>query len=781
MIFTPQSPNRVRLFTTGIGDRWKNLGALFNCLPGFLLALLLLSPISAIAQSTSAALSGTVADSTGAVIPNAKIVLRNTDTGAEQTTSTGGAGTYSITNILPGIYSINVTKSGFKATQRDRFTLLVNQTLSLNFTLPIGSEQQTVTITGDVSTVQSTTAELGTVITTRSVSDLPLNGRNFTQLLTLTPGVSPVSVGQNRSGGGFAGNAIGTFTFPSVNGQRNRSNMFLLDGVNDLGFLGNYNYSPIVDSIQEFKVQSHNDLAEFGQVTGGIINVATKGGSNNFHGSLWEFVRNEQLDARSYFAEKRNPLRQNQFGGTVGGPVRVPHVYNGKEKTFFFFGYEGFRQRLLSQSPVISPTAAELGGDFSSLLSAPNLVSKTPVQLYNPYSTRPDPVQSGKFIRDPFPGNIIPQGLLNRAAVLYASTLFPSPSGSAIAGGNVIDNTRTQVDENNYTGRIDQNFGEHDILFGRVSYLHEPSSASAGFPGALTSTDITSWNFALHESHVFSPTAILETHFGRNLGNDVIAKGFPNAPANFGASLVAAGMSSNFLSSFQALPGTLTPLISIAGYASTSGSNIQGTQIADTYQYGADFTKILGRHTFKIGGEYSTTAFNGPIAVTVEGTSAFQTANLEATTGATTGDSLASFLLGVPASASRRDVTETEHGGSIDGVYLQDQIKVNPKLSLNVGVRYDVTIWPGYGSLSNGQGYVGDMNLSNGTYIVTAIPPACSTTVGAPCIPGGSPPSKRGRESKWNKQHSQHRLRQHSGALWFCLRSSYNNLSAWWV
>ncbi|MGB8112532.1 MAG: hypothetical protein WCF22_02090, partial [Candidatus Sulfotelmatobacter sp.] len=211
---------------------------------------------------------------------------------------------------------------------------------------------------------------MGAVITTKPVNDLPLNGRNFTQLLTLTPGVSPISVAQNSEGGsGWGGLAVGSFTFPAVNGQRNRSNMFLLDGSNDLAFLGTYNYAPIIDDIGEFKVQSHNDLAEFGGVAGGIVNVVTKSGTNTFHGSAWEFLRNEQMDARDYFLPTRNPLRQNQFGTTAGGPVLLPHFYDGSNQTFFFFAYEGFRQSQAAQNIVRVPTAAQLTGDFSSLLS----------------------------------------------------------------------------------------------------------------------------------------------------------------------------------------------------------------------------------------------------------------------------------------------------------------------------------------------------------------------------------------------------------------------------
>jgi len=242
------------------------------------------------AQSASTAINGTITDQSAAQIPDARIVLRNVDTGIQRITSSGSAGTYSIADLIPGNYSLQVMKDGFATGEMTEILLQVNQTARLDFRLTVGSSQQTLTVTANLTAVESTTSELGTVITTKPVNDLPLNGRNFTQLLTLTPGVSPISVAQNSAGGsGWGGLAVGAFTFPAVNGQRNRSNMFLLDGVNDLAFLGTYNYAPIIDDIQEFKVQSHNDLAEFGAVAGGIINVVTKSGTNDFHGSAWEF------------------------------------------------------------------------------------------------------------------------------------------------------------------------------------------------------------------------------------------------------------------------------------------------------------------------------------------------------------------------------------------------------------------------------------------------------------------------------------------------------------
>jgi len=689
----------------------------------------------AFGQSAAAAVNGTVKDKSGAVISQAQITFKNADTGVQHTDETGPAGVYSMTDLPPGNYSARVVKSGFATREETGVVLDVNQTATLDFTMSVGSFEQIATVVADLSAVDSTTAELGTVITTTPVNDLPLNGRNFTELLSLTPGVSPISVAQNAAGGGgWGGLAIGAFTFPSVNGQRNRSNMFLLDGSNDLAFLGNYNYAPIVDDIQEFKIQSNNDLAEFGGVAGGIINVVTKAGTNAFHGSAWEFLRNQDLDARDFFSPTRSPLRQNQFGSSVGGPVFLPHVYDGKNKTFFFFAYEGFRQSQTTQNIIRVPTSAELKGDFSSLLAQG-------IQLYNPFSTRPDPVNPGEFLRDQFQGNIIPPQFLSPAAELYA-TLFP-PAGTPIAGGNLYDRTPANLDQDSYTGRVDESLGSHDSLFGRVSYLNESSNSSAGYPGALSQISIDGWNVSAHESHVFDPNSILDIHFGRNLGNDLVNVLF-SEPPDFPAALIDAGFSPKFTSNFTSFPGSVIPIIAISGYASTNGYNRQTEQLANAYEFGGDFTRILNLHTIKVGYYYSRENFSeSPLYAAGEGFSAFQTSNLEnpaGPSGAGSGDALASFLLGVPNSSYWRDALVSEHRGSIQGGYVQDQYKISPRLSLNMGLRYDVSKWPIYGSFSSGTGYVGDMDLSNGTYILSAIPPACSPTREAPCIPNGALP-----------------------------------------
>lgn len=691
------------------------------------------------AQSTAASVSGIVTDTSGSVVVAAEIKLHNDATNREQTTTTGPSGTYSIVNVPPGSYVIEVEKQGFKESRITQVQLAVSQSASFNFALQIGDVAQSVSVAAESSEVQSSSAELGAVIDAKSVRDLPLNGRNFTELLQLAPGVSRITVAQNGTGGAGSAKPTGSFTFPAVNGQRNRSNMFALDGANDLGsYSGTYNYEPIVDDIQEFKVQTHSDLAEFGEVTGGIINIVTRSGSNSLHGTLWEYVRNSAFDARNYFQTVLNPLRENQFGGVVSGPVTIPHVYAGRDRTFFLFAYEGFRQSQAAQNLRTTPTAAQLNGDFSNLLSKG-------IILYDPNSTRPDPAQPGKYLRDPFPANMIKKSEISQASLLYARTVFPAPNATGLAAGqNLIDNTPVRVNSDSFNGRIDQTFGQHDLIYARVSEYNQPSTTAVANPNSYLSAVIGGYNITVHEVHTFGPTSVLEAYFGRNIGQNATSLEFRSIPSDFGSQLVTAGFSAAFLTAASGPHTTLVPPIGITGYIGQGNNSYQGPNNSDVYEYGGSFTKVLSRHTLKAGGVLATNNFKQPIVVASEQFSNFQTSNLEQPTspsGASTGDALASFLLGYPTSSLKRNTLEREHGGWVGGAYLQDQFQVTPKLTLNAGIRWDATVWPTYGYLEDGQGYVGDMDLTNGTYIISALPKGCSSTVAAPCIPGGALPA----------------------------------------
>jgi hypothetical protein len=359
----------------------------------FTISLICLLAATARAQVSDATLTGAVRDPTGAVIAGATVTLRNVDTAVEKTTVSNGAGEYAFQSITPGRYTLTATANGFSPKQISEFILTVGQAGSIDFTLAVGSENQKVTVEAEAQQLETSSADLGVVIATKQVNDLPLNGRNFTQLLSLTPGVVPISTGQNgmsgRTGGFSAPVAVGSaFTFPAINGQTNRSNFFLTDGLDNFGsLLSTYAVPPIIDAIQEFKVVSHTDDAEFGGVLGGTVNVVTKSGTNEFHGSGWEYLRNNAFDARTYFlptTAKKAAYHQNQFGGSVGGPVDIPKLYNGRNRTFFFGAYQGFRYNQTTNANLKVPTAAQLAGDESG---AP--------PIYNPFTTRPDPANPG--------------------------------------------------------------------------------------------------------------------------------------------------------------------------------------------------------------------------------------------------------------------------------------------------------------------------------------------------------------------------------------------------
>jgi len=281
------------------------------------------------AQVSTASIYGTVRDSSGASIPGAALTLHNVATGVDVASGANGAGEYAMVNIQPGTYDLRVSKPGFQSSLQRSIVLAVNQTATYDLTLNVGSSEQTITVAAVAPTIESSTAELGAVIATASVNDLPLNGRNFTQLLALTPGASPINTAQTF---GFRG--VGAFDFPSFHGARNRANLFLVDGINDqVSITSNYAVPPIVDDIQEFKVDAHNDQVQFGGVSGGVINVVTKSGANAFHGTAWEYIRNSVFDARNPFFVTVPPLRQNQFGANGGGPVLLPR-YNGRTARF---------------------------------------------------------------------------------------------------------------------------------------------------------------------------------------------------------------------------------------------------------------------------------------------------------------------------------------------------------------------------------------------------------------------------------------------------------------
>ncbi|MGA8153604.1 MAG: TonB-dependent receptor [Terriglobales bacterium] len=696
------------------------------------------------AGTAAAALNGTVRDASGAVVPGATVTLTNTGTGFKQVTQSNSTGNYSLVNVSPGDYVASVSKQGFATEKSPDFSLSVNQTATLNFDLKVGTAESTIQVSAGGVEIETSTAELGTVIGTSAVNSLPLNGRNFTELLLLGPGVSPANQSGNSGGGGI-GNYLGTVVFPAVNGQNNRSNMFLLDGINNYGSIRDtYAVQPTLDDIQEFKLQSHNDEAQFGQVLGGIVNVVTKSGGNQFHGDVWEFLRNDAMDAANYFNPDKTPLKQNQFGGAVGGPVILPH-YNGRNKTFFYFSYEGFRNHTASNNLFLTPTPAQLAGDFSNLDGS--------TQLFNPYSSVPDATQATGFARQPFmcdgagaplaanasgiqaagtPCNKIPSSLLSPTMVYYAKTLFPAPISTGISGFNGRDTTPQIIRQDQISIRGDQQIGANDRIFARYTAAWQPDTVSGGYPGLTDDTQSNNYNIAVNWTHTFGPSSVLQLTFGHVSAQYNVVPSFANAPSDF---LQQSGFAKAFYSHLTF--GDLIPSV-FNGGGYVGGANYVGKlHYSNIWEYRGDFSKTYGRHTFRTGASLATDGWEQPFYGSEDDFDAPQTADGNGNGG----DALASMLVGVPIYAEVDNVYSLLHGGKIIGAYLQDQWRVNDKLTINWGLRYDITVNPRQGKASNGSNITGNFDFSNGTYILQNPAPACSASQGAPCIPGGTLPA----------------------------------------
>jgi hypothetical protein len=709
----------------------------------------LVVPRRAWAQAT-ATVNGTVRDSSGAVIPDATIGLRSQATNLERTVTTNAVGAYVIPQVQPGDYELKVSKTGFQTQVRTNISLLVNQTATFDVTLKAGSAQETIEVQATAATLETSTAELGEVIVKKQVNELPLNGRNFTQLLNLTPGVSTVNVSQNSAtSGGIWSNPVGTFSYPAVNGQTNRSNLFILDGVNDQGSFGStYGIPPIVDDIEEFKVQSHNDDPSFGGVMGGVINVVTKSGTTHYHGAAWEFLRNTALDARNPFLSEVTPFQQNQFGASFGGPVWIPK-HTGEKKTFFYLSYEGFRKHEAASNFYKTPTTEQLAGDLSGIAG----------QIYNPYSIVPDPnAQPTGFRNQPFmcdaagnpltpvnniqpagiPCNKIPSSMINQNMVTYAKTIFPAPNLTGNPNFNGLDQSRLITRQDEWNVRLDHHFADHDHVWARYTGFYQPVTGSGGFVGFVHDQTTRGYNVGVKYIHTFSSSTLMEAHFGRTDESINQGSNYTTAPPSFGSQIFAPNFAGNFIGGVSMIPEVvISQYIGNTNPSAHGAAQVDDTRVSNIWEFGGDFTKVIGHHTFRAGGNFAS---NNSNALYLNSNVQFAAGNTANATNNGGGDALASFLLGVPVEAARRNVVETEHGGWVDGFYAMDQWKATHKLSVNFGLRYDITLIPVYGDNSHNNNFVGDMNFRDGTYILARNAPSCATSP-APCIPGGTLPN----------------------------------------
>src|SRR6266705_874090 len=501
-----------------------------------LFVLLSVAAAAGRAQTASGEVNGTVTDKSGGLVAGATVKLTNQATKIEDWITTNSAGYFVFINVKPGSYVLGAEAKGFKTTQISAFDVGVNQTVTQTIRLEVGAVSEHVVVSAEAVMLEGSSSELGTVISERAVSDLPLNGRNFTQLLTLTPGVTPVSTAQNKSIGCCEGN-VGIpgsgFSDASFHGQQNRSKLYFFDGIINTNIRGpTYIVIPNIDLIQEFKVVGHDAKAEFGGATGGVMNMVSKAGGNSFHGSAFEYVRNDAFDARNSFdvcttarcgtstgvPKKPLPFRQNQFGAVVTGPVIKNH-------TFFSFGYDGWRYSQAALGLSYVPTAAEIAGDFTN---APFRRA-----LFNPYSTR----QVGSnFVRDqfrcdaagnPLPVNAskqqdqtigsvcfkIPQALVFAPMQKFFQTYSAVPNFSGDAQNNFAQSRPTINNANGYQVRIDHRFRDSDNIFFRFTQQTVTVFNPIGEAGS-TGGSGKGRNYGGGWTHTFSPNLVLDVRAG---------------------------------------------------------------------------------------------------------------------------------------------------------------------------------------------------------------------------------------------------------------------------
>ena len=455
-------------------------------------------------QTATGQVHGSVVDPVGAAVPGSDVVLKNSGTGIESVFESDERGFFVFRNLQPGLYTLEVAAPGFKTATVPEFPIEVNQTVAKAVTLEIGVVTETVEVVAGAEMVQQSSAELGEVISEAAVRDLPLNGRNFTQLMTLTPGATPVSTAQGSGVGTGDGSNTGvpgsTFVKPSFNGQQNRSFIIYQDGIINMDFRSHgYATLPNVDLIQEFKVQSHNDKVEWGGVTGGVVNLVSKSGTNEFRGSAFWFVRNDTFDARDPFTDANSdgpaPFRQNQFGATYGGPVV-------RNKTFFSGGYEAWRYRKPTQSQGRVPTSEELAGDFSnSIIGQP---------VFDPFTTRVD--GDGNYHRTQFPGNRIPQPLLSSQMTGFFDAYEERPNLTDPVF-NFINSVSAADDAGTFQVKIDHLLSPQDSVFGRWTYLSRDSATPRG-QKLVTGAETRSHNLGGGWIRTFTPTVILSVRGG---------------------------------------------------------------------------------------------------------------------------------------------------------------------------------------------------------------------------------------------------------------------------
>jgi hypothetical protein len=670
-------------------------------LAGFALAFVVCASMPAAAQVSTGSIVGTVVDASGQVIPGAQVTIRNVNRNTSSAHVTDQNGTYSALFLVPGTYEVQVELSGFKTWIRSGLVLQVNDRLRIDAALEVGALEERTTVVAAAPVVRTDTSEVGTVIEETAIKELPLNGRNFATLVYLVPGVTPGQAGENLSGASTF-NPRGASNFNALGHQAN-SNGWLVDGIDNNEFTFNtVIVAPSVEQVREFKVLSGVFSAEFGRGAG-VVSVSTKSGTNELRGTVFEYLRNDAFDARNFFVRKTPvkdpvpPLDRHQFGGALGGAVVIPGVYDGHGKTFFFADYAGIKERRGVTTVNTVPTAAMRSGDFSNYRDRNGNL----IPIFDPLTTRLD--ANGRVVRDQFPNNIIPADRLHPVGRNIAS-IYPLPNNGSGNFDNYISTPDREITDHAYSGRVDHRFTDNDSVFFRFNYgkfsldapqgqanccLPTPPEAAARFDlgpfvAGIQNTRLTTHGAAFNYSKVLTPTFVNELRVGYARTNPFTTQSdYGHYAAD---SLGIRGINVSEITT--GLPNIdITNLTGISGGPAFLPVNPSQWH----YQIENALVWLKGRHQVKFGYKVVDRAPSPMIHDNTRSLITFGTSFVNNPVTNTGGTGLAAVLLGYFNNASRGFLLEVPTFSVVEqAAFVQDDFKVNSRLTVNAGLRYEI-------------------------------------------------------------------------------------------
>jgi len=648
---------------------------------------------SVLAQSATGVIEGRVVDATGAAIADATVKIDNRRTGVQQATVSNSQGSFIQPYLIPGEYRVSVEKTGFDKQVISEIRLSVNQTVTIEIPLKVGSVNQTVEVNASAAQLQTTTSSVSTVLTNKAMLDLPLNGRNPLALATLVPGVIP--------GGGST---------PWLSGGRNASSEITIDGASIIVPENNVSiqdtgYQPIVDTVEEVAVITNSLSAEYGRTGGGVISVATKAGTNAFHGSAFNFLRNSKIEANSWnnrrIGQRLASFQRNQFGFTIGGPVKIPGVYDGRNKTFFFIAEQSERQRNAASAGATLPIDPWRVGDFSNLRNG----AGQPITIFDQGTmscTANCGTANAVNERRPFPGNVLPASRLSPIAVKLM-TFYPQPNVLAQnqfnAQNNFSVNGKTPSANDRIDVRVDHNVSDKFKMWGRNSGFQYQSTPFNGFGNVASSAGGNGFGFganyntALNAVYTISPTTIFNVSYGfarKVAKQDPISQGFDQRTIGMPEAVQQAAAEQNL--EFPRFNVGGNNGIAALGQGNWTTLRIQ----ASGHDSHADLTKVLAKHTLKTGVNFRKLFMNFRQHGEPSGTYNFGNIWTQRLAGAanstTQGSGMASFLLGYVESGTLQHTFPIATESSYWGFYVNDDWKVSRKLTLNMGLRYDIDL-----------------------------------------------------------------------------------------